>query len=153
MLPPCKTGTSGKNKTKSGRQSGWLTQYSTETKRAAQVIISVVRNLYLVEDSSTWFYLKLMSMLHGNSSNGVHNIINLSITTGKRVGERDVWKGVMSAVPANLKLNQLSEFSDGLIFKKDRSQIKIMNIIQQGGKTTLLWIKDQDHLQIIYRSK
>ena len=42
-------------------------------------------------------------MLSGNASHGVHNVIYLSIATGERVGDRDVWKGVMSAVPTNLK--------------------------------------------------
>ena len=49
-------------------------------------------------------YLKLMRMFRSDAANGVHNFINLSVIAGERMGQRDVRKGVVSAVPADLKL-------------------------------------------------
>ena len=48
-------------------------------------------------------YLKLMRMFRSDAADGVHNVINLCITAGERMGQRDVRKGVVGAVPADLK--------------------------------------------------
>ena len=46
--------------------------------------------------------LKLMRMFSSDAADGVHNVIHLCVTAGERMGQSDVRKRVVSAIPADL---------------------------------------------------